>query len=132
MHLRNLIAFNTTSFARRDVVKIPLGGGGGGAQLKSKVVQTSKDGSIGYALMDCATGGSLAVLTGLYADFPIQLSSTRKVLEIEGKLLSNGQKSCILRILSAAICRFEFVSINLVAFDIYFWFRHFTVGSSIR
>ena len=62
----NLIAFNTTSFARRDVVKIPLSGAG--AQLKSKVVQTSKDGSIGYALMDCAAGGSLAVPTGLYAD----------------------------------------------------------------
>ena len=62
----NLIAFNTTPFARRDVVKIPLSGAG--AQLKSKVVQTSKDGSIGYALMDCTAGGSIAVPIGLYAD----------------------------------------------------------------
>ena len=29
----------------------------------------SKDGNVGYALMDCASWGCLAVLTGLYADF---------------------------------------------------------------
>ena len=38
------------------------------AQLKSKVVQTSKDGSVSYALMDCASGKCLAVPIGLYAD----------------------------------------------------------------
>ena len=47
---------------------------------------------------------------------------------MEGELLPNEQKSYILRIvLSAAVLRFEFVSINLVAFDIHFWFRHFAV-----
>ena len=31
-------------------------------------MQTLKDGSVGYALMDFTSGGSLAVLTGMYAD----------------------------------------------------------------
>ena len=62
----NLIAFNTTFFSRRDVVKIPLRGAS--SFLKNKVVQTSLDGSVGYALMDCSEGGNLAVPKGLFAD----------------------------------------------------------------
>lgn len=63
---RDLVAFNTTFFPRLDVVKIPLRGAA--SLLKSKVVQTSVDGSIGYALMDSSAGGSLANPIGLYAD----------------------------------------------------------------
>jgi alpha-mannosidase len=62
----DLVAFNTTFFPRRDVVKIPLRGAA--SQLKSKVVQTSVDGNVGYALMDNSGGGSLATPIGLYAD----------------------------------------------------------------
>lgn len=61
----NLVAWNTTPFARRDVVKVPLSSS---TKLKSKVVQTSKDGKEGYALMDCSEGGSLAFASGLFAD----------------------------------------------------------------
>lgn len=58
----SLIVFNTTSFTHHDIVKIPLGGGN--TQLKLKVMQMSKD-------------GSLAVWTGLYADCipPVGMSS---------------------------------------------------------
>jgi alpha-mannosidase len=62
----DIVAFNTTFFPRRDVVKIPLRGGA--SQLKSKVVQTSLDGNVGYALMDSSGGYSLAIPSGLYAD----------------------------------------------------------------
>ena len=48
-------------FAHRSVVKIPLA-------PNSKVVQTLKNGSVGYALMDRTAGGSLAVPIRLYAD----------------------------------------------------------------
>ncbi|KZT05154.1 glycoside hydrolase family 38 protein [Laetiporus sulphureus 93-53] len=64
--LGKLVAFNTTSFPRRDVVKVPLRGGA--ARLKSQVVQVSKDGTEGFALMDCAEGGNLALPNGLFAD----------------------------------------------------------------
>lgn len=71
----SLVAINTTFFPRRDVVKIPLRGAS--SALKTKVVQTSLDGSIGYALMDCSEGGNLALPKGLFADsMPVQ--GTRK------------------------------------------------------
>lgn len=62
-----LIAFNTTPFARRDVVKVPLGGN---ARIKNQVVQASKDVKTSYALMECESdgNGNLSVSTGLYAD----------------------------------------------------------------
>lgn len=68
----NLVAFNTTFFPRRDVVKVPLRGAP--SLLKSQVVQTSLDGSsYGYALMDCSDGGNVAVPKGLFADsMPVQ------------------------------------------------------------
>lgn len=62
----DIVAFNTTFFSRRDVVKIPLRGAA--SQLKSKVVQTSLDGNIGYALIDSSGGGSLGIPSGLYAN----------------------------------------------------------------
>jgi alpha-mannosidase len=64
----NLIAFNTTFFPRRDVVKVPLDGSGYARKLKSMVVQTSKDGKEGYALMNCSDGDSLSFCSGLFAD----------------------------------------------------------------
>ncbi|KAF7980211.1 hypothetical protein HWV62_39313 [Athelia sp. TMB] len=70
----DLVAFNTTFFPRRDVVKIPLRGAS--SFLKHKVVQTSLDGSVGYALMDCSEGGNLAVPKGLFADsMPVSVQS---------------------------------------------------------
>ncbi|OSX57004.1 glycoside hydrolase family 38 protein [Postia placenta MAD-698-R-SB12] len=62
-----LIALNTTPFARRDVIKVPLGGN---ARIKNQVVQASKDVKTGYALMESESdgNGNLSVSTGLYAD----------------------------------------------------------------
>ncbi|EGN94808.1 glycoside hydrolase family 38 protein [Serpula lacrymans var. lacrymans S7.3] len=65
----DLIAINTTSFSRRDVVKIPLQGSGSALKsLKSKIVQVSTDGAFGYALMNCSEGDNVATATGLFAD----------------------------------------------------------------
>lgn len=61
-----LVGFNTTFFPRRDVIKIPLNRST--SHLKSKIVHTSKDGSVGYALMDCSASSSVAIPRGLYAD----------------------------------------------------------------
>lgn len=44
-----LVAFNATSFARHDVVKVPLSRNA--ARMKAQVIQTSADGKHGYALM---------------------------------------------------------------------------------
>ena len=63
----NFIGFNTTPFPRRDVVKVPFAGPHA-AKLKSKVVQTTKDGKQGYALMDCPGGGPLSSSSGMFAD----------------------------------------------------------------
>ncbi|KAI0753803.1 hypothetical protein C8Q74DRAFT_1373733 [Fomes fomentarius] len=61
-----IVGFNTTFFPRRDIVEVPLTGAA--SRLKSQVVQASKSGSTGLALMDCAAGGGVAYSTGLYAD----------------------------------------------------------------
>jgi len=63
----NFIGFNTTPFPRRDVVKVPFAGPHA-AKLRSKLVQTTKDGREGYALMDCSTGGPLSSSSGMFAD----------------------------------------------------------------
>lgn len=60
-----LVAFNTTFFPRRDVVKVSLLNAG--LHLKSKILQSSRDGSVGYVLMDCSDGGSLVAPIGLNA-----------------------------------------------------------------
>ncbi len=62
-----LVGYNTTFFPRRDIVEVPLAGGAA-SKLRSQVVQASKDGTVGLALMDCATGGGVAFGTGMYAD----------------------------------------------------------------
>ncbi|PSR71657.1 hypothetical protein PHLCEN_2v12510 [Hermanssonia centrifuga] len=59
----NIVAFNTTPFPRRDVVQVPLS-----PQMRSKVVQGSKDGLTGFALFDCSKGENLAHPTGFFAD----------------------------------------------------------------
>jgi alpha-mannosidase len=65
-HSGKVVAFNTTFFPRVDVVKIPISGPA--SQLKSTVMQMSKDGTVGYALMGCLKGGSPgAPVTGLQA-----------------------------------------------------------------
>ena len=61
-----VLGFNTTFFPRRDVVEVPLSGAA--SRLRSQVVQTSKDGSVGLALMDCTAGGGVAYGSGMYAD----------------------------------------------------------------
>ena len=63
----NFIGFNTTPFPRRDVVKVPFTGSHA-SKLKSKLVQTTKDGKEGYALMDCPAGGMLSSSSGMFAD----------------------------------------------------------------
>lgn len=63
----NFIGFNTTPFPRRDVVKVPFTGSHA-AKLRSKLVQTTKDGKGGYALMDCSAGGPLSSSSGMFAD----------------------------------------------------------------
>ncbi|KAH9926632.1 glycoside hydrolase family 38 protein [Epithele typhae] len=61
-----LVGYNTTFFPRRDIIEVPLSGGA--SRLRSQVVQAAKDGSVGYALMDCANGGGVSYGTGMYAD----------------------------------------------------------------
>ncbi|OJA11450.1 hypothetical protein AZE42_08844 [Rhizopogon vesiculosus] len=60
-----IVAFNPTSFERRDVVKVPLSGNA--ARLKAQVVQTSADGKYGYALMHSKRNEVVAQPTGLFA-----------------------------------------------------------------
>jgi len=82
-----LVGFNMTSFPRRDIIKIPLHATG--SHMKSKVVQTSLNGSLGYVLMDFSEDGSLAAPSGLYADcmppfgmFVLWFSPSRSCLTI--------------------------------------------------
>nr|GAT45299.1 glycoside hydrolase family 38 protein [Mycena chlorophos] len=49
--LDELVAYNTTFFPRREVVKVPLNGA-----LRSQVAQLSADGKEGYAVVNCAAG----------------------------------------------------------------------------
>jgi alpha-mannosidase len=63
----NFTGFNTTPFPRRDVVKVPFAGPHV-AKLRTKLVQTTKDGKAGYALMDCSGSGHLSSSRGMFAD----------------------------------------------------------------
>lgn len=56
-----IVGYNTTFFPRSDIIEIPLFSGTS-AQLKSQVLQTSIDGKVGYAVMDCSGGGSVGAL----------------------------------------------------------------------
>ncbi|EKM52905.1 glycoside hydrolase family 38 protein, partial [Phanerochaete carnosa HHB-10118-sp] len=62
----NIVGINTTFFPRRDIVEVPLSGVP--THLKAQVVQTSKDGATGYALLNCPQGNHLAKPIGFYAD----------------------------------------------------------------
>ncbi|KAI0776540.1 glycosyl hydrolases family 38 N-terminal domain-containing protein [Trametes elegans] len=61
-----LVGYNTTFLPRRDIVEVPLVGGA--SRLRSQVVQASKDGAVGLALMDSPAGGGVSFGTGMYAD----------------------------------------------------------------
>ena len=61
-----LVGYNTTFFPRRDIVEVPLAGAA--SKLRSQVVQASKDGAVGLALMDCRAGGGVSFGTGMYSD----------------------------------------------------------------
>ena len=63
--LGEIIGYNTTLFPRQDVVEVPLAGA---SHLKSKIVQASQDGKIGYALLDCSDGGHVSRSSGLFAN----------------------------------------------------------------
>jgi len=58
-----LFGYNTTFFPRRDIITVPLGGNA--RVLGGSVVQTSSDGSVGYALLDSSQGSTISTLTDL-------------------------------------------------------------------
>ena len=51
-----LFAHNTTPFARRDIVRVPLGGISNG-----NVLQTTSDGKEGYVVLEGGPGGGLVL-----------------------------------------------------------------------
>ncbi|KAJ7020033.1 glycosyl hydrolases family 38 N-terminal domain-containing protein [Mycena alexandri] len=55
-----LVAYNTTFFARREVVRVPLPSGN--RALRTQVAQLSADGKEGYAVVHCAGGARPALL----------------------------------------------------------------------
>lgn len=64
-----LVAMNTVHHTRHEVVEIPLIGPAA-MRFKSEVVQISRDGSKGYALMASEdNGGGFLRAKGIYADF---------------------------------------------------------------
>ena len=52
-----LFAHNTTPFARRDIVRLPLGGG----ISTGNVLQTTNDGKEGYVVLEGGPGGGLVL-----------------------------------------------------------------------
>ena len=54
--LPTLFAHNTTPFARRDIVRVPLGGISNG-----NVLQTTSDGKEGYVVLEGGPGGGLVL-----------------------------------------------------------------------
>lgn len=97
----NIVGFNTTFFSRRDIVEVPLTSAS--AHLRSQVVQTSKDGTKGYALLDCSAGGHLARPVGFFADcMPVSgacycPSSVELVLTPMLVVFTNGSDHFVLR-----------------------------------
>jgi alpha-mannosidase len=63
-----IVAYNTTSFARRDIIEVPLTPGKRAQELLQQVAQVSVDGSTGYALMDGSQGTGVARPIGMFAD----------------------------------------------------------------
>jgi alpha-mannosidase len=68
---RDIVAFNTTPFPRREIVQVPVIGSLK-TQLTSRtdgtVSQSSADGSMSYVILDCAAGRNMAVVSSLSAD----------------------------------------------------------------
>ncbi|KAG5338322.1 hypothetical protein C0989_007560 [Termitomyces sp. Mn162] len=62
-----IIGFNTTFFRRSDIIEVPLVGAN--SDLKSQVLQTSSDGTVGYAVMNTpgSVGSICTPATGLHA-----------------------------------------------------------------
>ncbi|KAG5635742.1 hypothetical protein H0H81_010225 [Sphagnurus paluster] len=64
-----IVGFNTTFFRRSDMIEVPLAGAS--AAIKSQILQTSSDGSIGYAIMNTPGGANVGTVctpaTGLHA-----------------------------------------------------------------
>jgi len=55
--LQTVFAHNTTPFARRDIVRVPLGGG----SSTGNVLQTTSDGKEGYIVLEGGLGGGLVL-----------------------------------------------------------------------
>jgi hypothetical protein len=55
--LQTVFAHNTTPFARRDIVRVPLGGG----SSTGNVLQTTSDGKEGYVVLEGGLGGGLVL-----------------------------------------------------------------------
>lgn len=62
-----LIAFNATSFARYDVIKVPLSRDA--ARMKAQVIQTSADGKHGYALMHSVGNKITSQPVGMFSGY---------------------------------------------------------------
>ncbi|THH17029.1 hypothetical protein EW146_g3709 [Bondarzewia mesenterica] len=60
----SLVGINTTFFPRREIIKVPVSDAT--KALKDSVMQTSKDGSVGYVLMECVEGSNVGE-TGILA-----------------------------------------------------------------
>ncbi|KAJ7113374.1 glycoside hydrolase family 38 protein [Mycena epipterygia] len=74
--LEQVVAYNTTFFPRREVVRLPLAAGA--SALKAQVAQVSKDGREGYAVVHCAGGGrpagvSTAPITEAWGFMPVSV-----------------------------------------------------------
>lgn len=82
-NLDQIAAFNTTFFPRQEVIEVPLATAG--SSFKSQVVQSSKDGKVGYILADCQTGSSLASIKPLKASSDSSLSGVP--LPVTGQLI---------------------------------------------
>lgn len=83
-----LVAMNTVHSKRREVVEIPMIGSAA-MHLKSEVIQLSKDGSKGYALMETDTdAGDILYTKGMYAD--VKAVQARKVAENEFVLTNSN------------------------------------------
>jgi alpha-mannosidase len=90
-HLDQIAAINTTFFPRLEVIEIPLESAS--LSLKSQLIQSSKDGKIGYLLMQCQAGERLALSKAL------QLSSG--LTPVTGKL--GVHSALILGLISAKV-----------------------------
>jgi alpha-mannosidase len=62
----DIIGINTTFFPRRDIVEVPLNAAV--ANIKSRIIHTSKDGTKGYALLSYGKGDHLARPSGFFSD----------------------------------------------------------------